>query len=91
MFGDVNTMSDLQLEREWASYYGVNLESQEEEEFDFDEEFNLERAEAYIEEKDLNEEFEEWAGDYNKEEKEALLKDFISNDVSDFAEFLAEN
>ena len=91
MFGDVNTMSDVQLEREWASYYGVSLEPQEEEEFDFDKEFNLERAEAYLKEKDLTEEFEQWAGDYDEEEKEALLKDFISEDVSDFADYLAEH
>lgn len=90
MFGDVNTMTANTIEREIASYYGLSLEPQEEE-FDFDKEFNLERAEAYIEEKGLNEEFEEWAGAYDEEEKEALLKDFISNEKSEFAEFLAEN
>lgn len=89
MYGDVNTMSALELEREWAWYYGVSLEPQEEEEFDFDKEFNLERAEAYLEEKGLTEEFEQWAGDYEEEEKEALLKDFVSEDVSDFADYLA--
>ena len=91
MYGDVNTMTINTIEREIASYYGVRLESQEAEEFDFDKEFNLERAEAYLKEKGLTEEFEEWAGAYDEEEKEALLKDFISEDVSDFADYLAAN
>ena len=90
MFGDVNTMTASTIEKEIASYYGLSLEPQEAEEFDFSEEFNLERAEAYIEERGLNEEFEQWAGAYAVEEKEELLKDFISNDVSDFAEFIKE-
>lgn len=92
MYGDVNTMSAAAIEREWAWYYGVSLELQEEEEeFDYDKEFNLERAEAYIEEKGLSEEFEQWAGSYSEDEREELLKEFISNEVSDFADFLAEN
>ena len=92
MYGDVNTMTARQIEMEEAFYYGLSLEPQEEEEeFDYDKEFNLERAESYIEEKGLTEEFEQWAGSYSEDEKEALLKEFISYEESEFAEFLAEN
>lgn len=92
MYGDVNTMTAREIEMEEARYYGLSLELQEEEEeFDYDKEFNLERAEDYIEEKGLSEEFEQWAGSYSEDEREELLKEFISNEVSDFADFLAEN
>lgn len=87
MFGDVNTMTANTIEREEASFWGCSTELQEKE-FDFSEEFNLERAESYIEERGLTEEFEKWAGAYDEEDKEELLKDFISEDVSDFADFL---
>lgn len=89
MFG-ADTLRTANIEREEAFFWGWSSEPQETE-FDFDEEFNLERAEAYIEAKGLTEEFEQWAGDYDEEEKEALLKDFISEDVSDFADYLSEN
>lgn len=91
MFGDVNTMSDLQLEREWEAYTGWSFESSEEKEFDYDEEFTLERGENYLEERGMKDEFESWVGPYTEDEKEYLLKDFISNDVKDFEKFLKED